>query len=67
MDNLETSLTTTVDKARGRASGSIAERFIKPRSSTMFGRSDYYLDGTGTLVVVSVPHEHFSKVPLGYG
>ena len=33
MDNLETYLATTVDKARGNASGAIVERFIKFRSS----------------------------------
>ena len=37
MDNLETSLATTVDKACVNGSGAILERFIKPRASTMFG------------------------------
>ena len=36
MDNLETLLATTVDKARDDARGSIVERFIKPRASEIF-------------------------------
>ena len=36
MDNLETLLATTVDKACCKTSGSIVERFIKPRASTIF-------------------------------
>ena len=37
IDNLETSLATTVDYARGKTSGAIVDSFIKPRASTMFG------------------------------
>ena len=47
MDNLETSLATTVDKDSGNTSGAIVERFIKPRASTMFGHLVYLLDGPG--------------------
>ena len=41
MDNLETLLTTTVDKARGNTSGAIMERLIKPRASTLSGHPEY--------------------------
>ena len=47
MDNLETSLATTVDKARGNTSGAIVERFIKPRASKMFGHPVYSMDDPG--------------------
>ena len=57
MDNLETSLATTVDKYRGNTSGAIVERLIKPRASTIFGHPVYSLDGTGPSMAVSGPHE----------
>ena len=47
MDNLLTSLATTVDKSHVNTIGSIVERFIKPRASTMFGYPVYSLDGPG--------------------
>ena len=59
MDNLETSLATTVDNACGNASGSIVERFIKPRASNIFGYPVYSLDGSGPSMVVSLPNEDF--------
>ena len=37
MDNLETIFATIVDKSLGNSSGAIVKRFIKPRTSTMFG------------------------------
>ena len=65
VDNLETSLTTTVDKACGNTSGDIVERFIKPRSSTLFGHPLYSLDGPDPSISVSVPHEEFSNSAFG--
>ena len=59
MDNLETSLATTVDKSRGNTSGSIVESFIKPRASKMFGHPVYLLDEPGPSISVSGPHEEF--------
>ena len=59
MDNLETSLATTVNKARGNTSGTIVERFIKSIASTMFGHTVYSLDGPGTSISVSGPHGEF--------
>ena len=47
MDNLETSLVTTVDKFSDNTFGSIVGRFIKPRASTMFCHPVYLLDGPG--------------------
>ena len=38
MNHLETFLSTTVNKACANTCGSIVEKFIKPRSSTMFGQ-----------------------------
>ena len=35
----------------------IVERFIKPRSSKMFGHPVYSLDRPGPLIAVSGPHE----------
>ena len=67
MDNLETYLATTVDKAHGNASGDIAERFINHIASTLFGNPVYSLDGLGPSVAVSGPREEFSTVLLVYG
>ena len=67
MDNMETSLATTVYKARGNTSGDIVERFIKPRASTMFGNPVYLLYGPGPPIAVSDPYEYFSTVVLIYG
>ena len=47
MNNLKTSLATTVNKARGNTSGAIVERFIKPRASTMSEHLLYSLDVPG--------------------
>ena len=62
---LEKLLATTVDKACGNASGSIVERFIKPRASTIFGHPEYSLDGPGPLITVSVPHEECLNSDFG--
>ena len=59
MDNLETFLSTTVNKDRRKTSGAIVERFIKNRASTIFGNPVYFLYGTGMSIAVSVPHEEF--------
>ena len=59
MDNLETSFSTTVNKAHGNTGGSTMERFIKPIASTMFGHPVYSLDGTGPSIEISGPHEIF--------
>ena len=52
MYNLEILLSTTVDKSRGNSIGSIVERFIKPRASTLFFHPEYSLDGTGPSISV---------------
>ena len=57
MDNLETLLATTFDKACGNTSGAIVEIFIKPRASTMVGHPVYFLGGPGPSIAVSGPHE----------
>ena len=67
MDNLETSLATIADKARGNTSGAIVERFIKTIASKQIGNPVYSLDGSGTSISVSGPHEGFLTVLLGYG
>ena len=59
MDNLETSLATTVDKACGNRSGATVERFIKPIASAMFLQPVYFLVGPGSSITVSGPHEDF--------
>ena len=59
MDNLETSLSPTVDKAHGNASEAILERFIKPRTLKKFGHRVYSLDGAGPSIAISGPHEDF--------
>ena len=61
MDNLETSLDTTWDKARGNTSGDIVERLIKPRVSKIFGHPVYSLDGPGPSMEVSGTHEDFQQ------
>ena len=48
-----------MDKNHGNTSGEIVDRFIKPRASTIFVHPLYSLDGTGTSMAVSVPHEKF--------
>ena len=50
---------TTVDKARGNASGLFVKRFIKPKASTMFGHHVHLMDEPGPSMSVSVPHEEF--------
>ena len=67
MGNLETSLATAVDKARGNVSGAIVERSIKRRASKIFGHPVYSLGGPGTSLAVSGPYEDFSTVILVYG
>ena len=65
MDNLETLLATKVDKAHGNASGSIAEKFMKPRASKIFGHPVYSLDRPGQSMAVSGPHEEFFNSAFG--
>ena len=65
MDNLETSLATTVDYSFSNTSGAIVERFIKPSASTIFGHPVYYLDVPGPSMEVSVPHEDFFNSVFG--
>ena len=60
LDNLETSLAITMN-------GSILERFIKPRASTMFGYPLYFLDGPGPSIAISVPYKYFLTVIFIYG
>ena len=67
MDNLETLFATAVNKDCGNASGSILERLVKSRASTMFGQPSYSLDGPGLFISLSGPHEEFSTVILVYG
>ena len=65
MDNLETSLATTVDKSYGNTRVSILERFIKPRELTIFGHPVYSLDGPGSSMAVSRPYEEFFNGDFG--
>ena len=65
MDNFETSLATTVDKARGNSSGAIVDRFIKHRTSTIFGHPLYSMDGSGPSMAVSGQHEEFFNSSFG--
>ena len=67
MDNLVTSLGTTMDKAPSNTSGDILERLIKPRASTIFVNLVYSIDGTEPPIAVSLPYEEFSTVILLYG
>ena len=59
MGNLETSLSTPVDKAHGNTGGAIVDRFIKPRASIIFVHLVYPLDGIGPSIAISGPHEEF--------
>ena len=59
IDNLETLLAITVDKACGNISGSMVEMFIKHRASTISGHPVYSPDGPGPSMVVLGPHEEF--------
>ena len=65
MDNLETSLAATVDKARGNSSRAIVNRFIKPRASTIFGSLEYSMYEPGSSIAVSGPHEEFFNSAYG--
>ena len=62
MHNLETSLTTTLNKDSGCSSGSIVESFIKPRASTISDHPVYSLDWPGPSMEVSGPHEEFFNI-----
>ena len=57
MDTLETSFTTTVDKASGNTGGEIVERFMKYIASESFGHPLYFLDETGPYISTSGSHE----------
>ena len=50
---------------RDNASGFIVERFIKPRSSQMFGQPAYSLGEPGLSIAVSVPHEEIFNSYFG--
>ena len=65
MYNLDSILATKVDKDFVNASGSIVERFIKPRVSKMFFCLEYYIYGTGPLIALSGPHEAFFNSAFG--
>ena len=65
MNNVETLLATTVDKDSGNASEDIFGKFIKPRTSRMFGHPAYSMDGTGPFISVSVPHKEFFNSAFG--
>ena len=65
MDNLEILLAATLYKARGNTGGAILERFVKPRSSRIFFRMAYSLDGAGPLIELSGPHEEFFNSDFG--
>ena len=65
MDSFKISLNTTVNKARGNTSGSIMDRFFKPRSSAMLGHLVYSLDGPGAPMTVSGTHEGFFNSAFG--
>ena len=54
-----------MDKACENTSGSIVDRFVKPRASKVFGHPEYSLDGTGPSIAVSGPHEEFFRSTLG--
>ena len=64
MDNFETSLANTVDKAHGNTGGSIVDMLIKPRASTMFVHPVYFMDGPGPSIEISEPHEEFLNSDL---
>ena len=64
VNNPDTSLSTTVNKAHGNLNRAILERFIKPRSSSIFGHPVYSMDGPGPQIAVSVPYEDFQKLFL---
>ena len=57
IDNLETSLSTTVDKSCGNIGGAIVERFIKPIASTMFIHLVYFMEGPGPPISILGPYE----------
>ena len=54
-----------MDKARGKKSGAIVERFIKTRVSTVFGHPAYSLDGPGLSIVFSGQHGEFFNSAFG--
>ena len=62
---MDTFLATIVDKSSVNTNGSIVERFIKPRSSTIFGQLEYSLDVPGQPIEVSDPHEEFFNSAFG--
>ena len=65
MDNLETSLASTVEKARGNASGDIVASFIKSRASTILIHPEYYMDVPGPSIALSGPHNEFFRSDFG--
>ena len=65
MDNFETPLATTVDKAIDNDIGAIVESLIKHIASTVFFQPAYSLDGLGPLIAVSGSHEEFFNSAFG--
>ena len=57
MDNLEKSLATAVYKVCGNSSWAIVEKFIKPRTSKIFGHPEYFMYGSGPSNSESGPYE----------
>ena len=58
-------MATTLDKAHGKSIGSIVERLVKIRPSTIFGHLEYSLDYPGPLIEFLVLHEEFLNSALG--
>ena len=65
MDNLETSLSTTVYKDCGNTGGAIIEIFIKTRASKMVDHPVYFMEEIGPLIEISCPHEEFFNSAFG--
>ena len=63
MDNLETSLDIKVDS--WEYVRVIVERFIKSRSSKMFGHPVYFIDGPGPWILILGTHEQFFNSAFG--
>ena len=65
VDNLETSLATTVDTYNGNTGRAIGERFFKPKALAIFVHPGYLIDGPGMSISIPGPHEEFFNSTFG--
>ena len=65
VDNLETSLATTVDTSNGNIGRAIGDRYVKPEALAIFVHPGYLIGGPGMSIAIPGPHEEFFNSTFG--